>query len=75
MEAMVFCAAVRLLGEEIRVMCEGQITLSYGVSFQGWVSAAGGGVFCPTHLTLQDAVLCVTCSLLCRSLICASVYR
>jgi hypothetical protein len=28
---------------------------------------------CPTHLTLQDAVLCVTCSLLCRSLICASV--
>lgn len=28
---------------------------------------------CPTHLTLQDAVLCVTCSLLCRSLICVSV--
>ena len=31
------------------------------------------GVLCPAHLTLQQAVLCVTCSLLCRSLICAPV--
>jgi hypothetical protein len=31
------------------------------------------GVLCPAHLTLQQAVLRVTCSLLCRSLICAPV--
>lgn len=36
-------------------------------------SAAAEACLCPAHLTLQQAVLCVTCSLLCRSLICGSV--
>lgn len=44
MEAMVFCAAVRLLGEGIKKVREAQITLSYGVSFGSRLRAEAFGV-------------------------------
>jgi hypothetical protein len=53
MEAMVFCAAVRLLEGEIRVVCAAQITL-YGVSFQG--SRLRAEAFC-VPLTLLSRML------------------
>ena len=54
MEAMVFCAAVWLLEEEFRVVCETQITLSDGVSFQG--SRLRAEAFC-VPLTLHSSRL------------------
>ena len=51
----VLCCFV-VVSKENRVVCEVQIRLSCMALV--WVSARSGA-FCPTYLTLQDAVLCV----------------
>jgi hypothetical protein len=56
---MALCAAVRLLEGKFGRVRSADKTVMYGVS---WVSARSEA-FCPTYLTLQDAVSCFLCAL------------